>query len=149
MTLFIVLSAKYLVYPIALAGLGVLWIVWSWRNLLFALCSLALSYALGILGGHLWYNARPFMSDGIQPLFTHAANNGFPSDHTLLGVAVASIVFAWNRTLGVVLLILALWVGAARVLSGIHHIVDILGAAVIAILSTAVVSWALKRFFPR
>jgi undecaprenyl-diphosphatase len=68
------------------------------------------------------------------PLIPHAPDNGFPSDHTLFGTALAVIIFPFHKRLGTVLFILALLVGIARVYLGINHAIDILGSAVISVL---------------
>jgi undecaprenyl-diphosphatase len=78
---------------------------------------------------------RPFVMKDITPLFAHAADNGFPSEHVLFAMVIASIVFAYNRKLGVILSILALGIGLARVIANVHHPIDVLGGAVIAITS--------------
>lgn len=105
----------------------------------FGIIDLSLTYIVGLLAGFLYYNPRPFVSEHITPLISHAADNGFPSDHTLLVAALASIVYCYNRTIGFVVFTLALLIGASRVVAGIHHWIDIVGAVAIAILTTAIV----------
>ncbi len=80
------------------------------------------------------------MVEHVQPLITHAADNGFPSDHTLLTMTIASILFLYNKRLGIVLAILAVIVGYSRVLAKVHHPVDIFGSIVIAIIATYISS---------
>jgi undecaprenyl-diphosphatase len=96
------------------------------------------------LGSWLYYNPRPFVVGHFVPYFSHPNNNGFPSDHTLFTSYLAFLVFYYNRKLGVVLLITAIAVGLARVVSGVHHFVDIIGAffitGIAAIISGSVVS---------
>jgi undecaprenyl-diphosphatase len=67
------------------------------------------------------------------PLIPHAPNNGFPSDHTLLVSAIAAICSFYSRRVGVILWVIALYVGISRVYVGVHHPVDIVGSAVIAV----------------
>jgi undecaprenyl-diphosphatase len=112
---------------IALAGVGVLAIVLA---------------VVGIeIGAHLWTDPRPFVVDGRAPLIAHAADNGFPSDHTTFAAAIAAALLPWRRRLAAGLLLLAAAVGAARVAAHVHHVPDIAGgfligtvAAVLAIL---------------
>ncbi len=84
---------------------------------------------------HLYYNPRPFVLGHFQPLIQHKADNGFPSHHTLLVSAAAAVIFIFSRRLSLVLWILALFVGFLRVYVGVHHVVDIVGSIVIAIIS--------------
>ena len=87
---------------------------------------------LAVLGSYLFDNPRPFISDGVTPLFSSALDNGFPSDHTLLTAFLAFAVLVYSRRLGIALLILAFIVGWARVAGGVHHAVDVLGSFAIA-----------------
>lgn len=147
MTTLVIFSAKYLVVlPVAVFGIYFLWqLRHDWiRKGIFAFASLALTYVLGRLAGYLFYNPRPFVVGHFTPLVAHAANNGFPSDHTLLLGALAAVGTVWNRPLGAFLWALALIVGAARVYAGIHHPIDILGSILLAIFATTVVHYAMK-----
>ena len=94
--------------------------------------------------GHFFYNPRPFVVEHIKPLIPHAANNGFPSDHTLLVISIASIVFVFNKRLGSVLFLLGLLVGFARILAEVHHPIDIFTSITVAIFSTYI-SWRILK----
>lgn len=116
--------------------------------LVFSGLDLALTYLTGLLAGRLYNNPRPFVSEHITPLFSHVADNGFPSDHILLTGALASIIFCYNRKLGIALYAVALVVGASRVVAGVHHWIDILGALAITILvGTAVYRTMRKHIY--
>lgn len=78
---------------------------------------------------------RPFVIEDVAPLFPHAADNGFPSEHVVFAMVIASLVFVYNRKLGITLGILALIIGLARIIANVHHSIDVLGGAVIAIAS--------------
>ncbi len=107
---------------------------------LFSLFVLPTSYLLGLLAGHLFYDPRPFVADpSVIPLFSHAPDNGFPSDHALLTGTLAAIVSAFNAPLAALLWLLALLVGGARVLAHVHHALDIAGSFVIAAFSAIAV----------
>lgn len=136
MDFLIVFAAKYLF----LASLLLLvYFFFTLKNQLrkkfaiFTFASFTLAYLLAKLLGSFLYNPRPFVSDQITPLVAHAADNGFPSDHTLLTATIAAVVIVYNRKLGLVLFTLSIAVGFARVLAGIHHPIDIIGAVAIAI----------------
>lgn len=96
-------------------------------------------FALSRIAGALYNDPRPFVTEHILPLIPHVADNGFPSDHALLGAVVAMIVFHFNRRLGVFLLILTLCVGVSRVLARVHHPIDIVGSFGIALLASGLV----------
>ena len=106
----------------------------------------ALSLIAGKLAGLLWFDPLPFVVNGTEPLFEHAANNGFPSDHTLLAAAAAWAVFLYSRTWGLALLALALVVGGARMFAQVHHFPDVAAALVIAGLCALIAQRAMARF---
>lgn len=109
----------------------------------FAIITLPAVYIVAKLASLLYFNPRPFVVENFIPLIPHADNNGFPSDHTLLSGAVAAIVYFFNKKLGIFLFALAFFVGFARVLVGVHHVIDIIGSIVIA----AVISFLMYNFF--
>lgn len=142
----IIFCATYLVWGIVGVALVYLFFSHEWKRFsVFAAVSLVVAYGVGKLAEMLWYNTRPFVVDGTTPLIAHAANNGFPSSHTLLAATIASIIFVYNRKLGTVLWVLALAVGLSRVAAHIHHLIDIAGSVVIAV----VVVWAIEYLMRR
>ncbi len=88
---------------------------------------------------------RPFVEGGFVPLVQHSADNGFPSEHTLLVLFIACTVWVFNRKLGIILLFAGLLVGVGRILAGIHSPLDILGSAMIALVAVSGSVWILKR----
>jgi undecaprenyl-diphosphatase len=92
-----------------------------------------------IVAGIVYYDPRPFVSDNVVPLIPHDADNGFPSDHTLICSATASIVFFYDKRFSGSLWLLTALVGASRVYTGVHHTLDILASAVLASTVTAIV----------
>jgi len=138
----IIFGAKYLYLVIALAA-----IVYFWRQpkelrfkiILCAVIAMPLIYIAAKIIGNFYYNPRPFVVGEFIPLLPHSADNGFPSDHTLLSAAFAATTFFFYRKLGFLLFILAFLVGAARIWAGIHHFIDIWGSIAIAFITTYIV----------
>lgn len=112
---------------------------------LFSAFTLPLSYILGVIARSLWYNPRPFVVKGIQPLIEHIPDNGFPSDHTLLFATLATIAYYFNKKASIVLWAITILVGIHRMLGQVHHLIDILGSIVIALISARFVHFVLKR----
>lgn len=101
--------------------------------------AIALTGALVLLAGAAHADPRPFVVDPFHPaLFPHAADNGFPSDHTAYATAAALVVVAIRRRLGLVLLAFATGGGLARVAANVHHLQDIAASLVIAAIAVAV-----------
>ena len=101
--------------------------------LVLSIIYLPLAYLFGQIAAHFYFDARPFVVGHFQPLIPHAANNGFPSDHMLFSSAIASIVFIYNKKIGVLAWVIAHFVGYSRVSSGLHHWIDVFGSALVAI----------------
>ena len=68
--------------------------------------------------------------------FANAREWGQFHDPKNLAMAVASVIFAYQRKAGLVLLILAACVGIARVAAQVHHPIDVIGSTLIAIIIT-------------
>ncbi|KKQ14870.1 MAG: PAP2 superfamily protein [Candidatus Moranbacteria bacterium GW2011_GWE1_36_7] len=110
--------------------------------MVFAIITLPAIYLMAKISSLFYYNPRPFVVENFVPLVAHADNNGFPSDHTLLSGAVAAVVYFFNKKVGAFLFLLAVLVGASRILAGVHHAVDIAGSIMIAF----VVSFLMYKF---
>ena len=142
MDAFEIFSAKYL-FVLSLVILGAYFLLRRWpaqkRMALFAIPAGILTFAIGYLVRLFYYDPRPFVVGHFVPLIQHAADNGFPSDHTLLVAALAMVGTYWNKWLGAALWVIVFLVGSARVYTGVHHAIDILASIIIAIV--AVIVW--------
>lgn len=150
----IVLLAKDLIYLVILIALSVLaWAAYrrkSWLRVgADAVAAGIVALALAKLAGKLYYDPRPFVDGVCQAVVPHAADNGFPSDHTLLGAALAAIVWRYSRSWAVVVGLLAAAVGIARVVGCIHSPVDIVSAYLIGIGGALAGRWLVDRFWPK
>lgn len=147
-----VFAAKYLfLAPIVALGGYFLWQSWETKKRMvwFAVPSLLLTYVVGTIGNHLYIDPRPFVVRHSIPLVSHAPDNGFPSDHTLLLAALAILATYWEWRLGVLLWIIAFAVGAARVYVGLHHPIDVIGSIVIAVAAVSATSAVARRLHQR
>lgn len=142
-----ILVAKYF---IILSGVGFLYVLYKIpRNEKINFVALAilggiLSLVLAKLASHFINDPRPFVQGHFTPWISHAADNGFPSDHTLLAAFLAWLCLAKSRKIGGTLLVVALLIGLARMAAGVHHSWDILGSFVI-----AGIGYLLARFIVR
>jgi len=148
MNIIIIIIAKYLVF--VAAAIAIFYFVKMPRAkqkemLIFAVILLPLSYIVAKIVSHFYFDPRPFVLGNFTPLIPHMPDNGFPSDHTLLGAAIAFAIFHFNKKLGILLFFLALLVGVSRVLAGVHHTADIAGSIVI----VGAIYYALAAYFNR
>jgi len=102
----------------------------------FGLITCALVFIVARIASQLYYDPRPFVIGHFSPLVPHVPDNGFPSDHTLLASAIATVIFYFNRKVGVALSALAVLVGVARVMAGVHSPIDIIGSIIISAVVT-------------
>lgn len=144
-----IFGAKYVVFIILLAA-G-MWFIWKAPKakrkemLMFGGFSLLLTFVLSLVAAKLYFNPRPFAVGHFTPLVAHGLDNGFPSDHTLLSAAVASVAWRYNRVVGSVLFGVTILIGLSRVYVGVHHLIDIIGAIGIAVFSTFITYIVLDR----
>jgi undecaprenyl-diphosphatase len=114
-----------------------------------ALIALPLAFLSGRLLSLLVGSPRPFVVEQVTPLIDHVADNGFPSEHTLLVATVAFLIWTEHRVIGTVLAMIALLVGASRILAKVHHSIDVGGSIAIALTSVVLaytsVEWLRKR----
>jgi undecaprenyl-diphosphatase len=126
-------SAKYLPIIFALALVG-FWLSWRPRNqraaFLAGVSALA-ALGLGQIIGKAFPRRRPYLGHTVNQLIPRSLDTSFPSDHAILGFAVAVMVWRYNRRAGAVLLALALLMSVARVFVGAHYPADVLGGAVL------------------
>jgi undecaprenyl-diphosphatase len=131
---FIIFGAKYLFLLVPF-----LWVV-AWyqasirykRELpLSALAAIVIAAIADKIAGKLYYDPRPFVNSHVTPLITHAADNGFPSEHTLFSAAIAGSLIFYRPKLGAAALAVALIVGICRVAAHVHSPIDIAGGLLI------------------
>ncbi len=103
-------------------------------RVLFVFFSVVMSWVISQMIKDLFFTVRPFNINGFPTLtITNPNDNSFPSGHTTSAFALATAVFIVNRKLGILMFVLALFVGLGRVLSNVHYPVDILGGAVLGV----------------
>lgn len=107
-----------------------------------------LAYVIAKISGHFISDPRPFIRDGVVPMFKSAIDNGFPSDHTLFTAVFAAAMWPFDKRLSVGFFVIAIVVGSARVVGGVHHVQDIVGSIAIAIISVGLV-FVLSKLFAR
>ncbi len=151
-----VIVAKYLVFLVPL-WIAVCWLWGSHRyrsTLLFATLAAIFALFINKIIGFIWYTPRPFVIGIGHTYLAHAPSSSFPSDHeTFIWAVGLCIVFqAGLRGMGVLLLILALCVGWARVFLGIHLPFDIVGGILTATISVLLLStirpWINAKILP-
>lgn len=88
--------------------------------------------------------ARPYEAiQTIHPLLMSGLHNSFPSLHSALAVAIASVSALWFRKLSEVLYVFALLIMTSRIFVGAHYPLDVVVGAVIG----WVIAYLGKKFY--
>ncbi len=135
----IIFLAKFLPYLLVLAFL--FWMLsrkeWKLRWLIAAEAAMAVIFSRWIITEAIrffYHSQRPFVALNLIPLIEESSYS-FPSGHAAFFFALAMTIFYYNRKLGWWFFAFAAANGLARITSGIHWPLDVLGGAAIGILS--------------
>ncbi len=139
----IIFFADYFEYFVIAAFLLLLFSGWFYRQktkvFLEVLASVILSRVIITeIIRFLYCRPRPFMAYAVKQLVSEN-HCSFPSGHAAFFFALAMAVYFFNKKWGLVFFSAAILMTIARVISGVHYPTDILGGAIIGILSAYVV----------
>ena len=139
--------------PAAIAVI-VLWFLIGWfrnRRLdrlgsLGALAAAIAALVANVVISHIWFRPRPFVEHpgAVHVLVAHTRDASFPSDHTAAAFAIAIVLLAFHRRLGVLAVLAAALVGYARVYVGDHYPGDVVGGALVGVVAALVVTLLLR-----
>jgi membrane-associated phospholipid phosphatase len=141
----IVFVAQYVLYVLVLIA-GLVWLTVGRRKKAALTAQAVLGLALVGIGiwvaAHLHADPRPFVHDpASKPLFAHAADNGFPSDHSAAAGLLTALVFRYKRILGLITAAGAVLIAWARVAAHVHHGQDVIAGLAIGVASGALAIW--------
>ena len=114
------------------------------RGAITALLAAVVALAINQGISHLWFRPRPFVSHpaDVHLLVGHVRDASFPSDHAAAAFAIAAVLLAFHRRLGLVLLAVAALLAYARVYVGDHYPGDVLAGALIGlVVAGALMTW--------
>lgn len=144
----IVFTASILIW-IMFAGVILLWVVdgrIKKEVALHALFACTFAYAFSEMIKSLFPTVRPFVANGLSAIVLWKPGDGaFPSGHAAAAFAMAVTVWLHNKKWGFVYIILAILIGAARIIGNVHFPIDVIAGAVIGI-ATALVTEKLHLF---
>lgn len=137
----VIFSVQYLYLVIACIALGYFFIARKSVKLRDVVIVSSMSFGLALvidkISNRIIDSPRPFVVEKVSPLVSHVADNGFPSEHTLLVFLIAGMAFLFNKKIGIALSVLASGVGVGSVLAKVHHPIDVLGSISIVFFSVS------------
>ncbi len=145
--------AEFLAYILIAIFLFFLFLERNWkvRFYKFSLAALAIIFSRGIVTEAckaFYLRPRPPEALGIIPLITAPDSASFPSGHAAVFFALAAALFFLRRPWGLWFFGAATLIGIARVFVGVHFPSDILGGAIVGVVSALVAEKILKKPLP-
>ena len=90
---------------------------------------------------------RPFeILENIYQLLEHSPGGSFPSGHAAFFFALAMSVFFHRKIWGIIFFLGAISIGLSRVAAGLHWPSDILGGAIVGILTSILINFLVKKY---
>jgi len=89
---------------------------------------------------------RPFINNNINLILDKVNQWSFPSGHAAFFFALATVIYFYNRKLGILFFLTAFFISICRVFVGVHWPSDILGGAIVGILTGWLIFKISKRF---
>jgi undecaprenyl-diphosphatase len=94
----------------------------------------------------IWFRPRPFVSHQVNQLINYnSLEASFPSGHACFYFAFSTIIYFYNKRLGIAFYIFSLLIVFSRVFVGIHWPSDILAGAVIGIIMGIILNKLFKK----
>jgi undecaprenyl-diphosphatase len=95
----------------------------------------------------IWDRPRPFISDSVNLLIRHSPSASFPSGHATFFFALSTLIYLYNKKIGILFLIASFLISISRVFCGIHWPLDILAGALVGILSALIIKRIFEKLF--
>lgn len=90
---------------------------------------------------------RPFEAlEGVNQLVFHSGGGSFPSGHAALSFAVASVISFYYPKTSILFFLAALSIGFGRIAAGVHWPSDILGGALVGIVTAWFIVFMGRKF---
>ena len=99
------------------------------------------------------FRNRPYIAHEVHKIISKSNNQAsFPSGHALAMFAIASVVYCYNKKMGILMYILAALTALNRVVVGVHYPSDVIAGAILGILAglltVKLLDHRIERFLP-
>lgn len=152
----VVFLAAYLQYFLVIAFIVLLYFVaYSRQDKLYIFWTTAISIivARGVITEIIrffYYRPRPFLAFPVNKLLSNGwfysdTEWSFPSGHSAFFFAMATAIYLYNKKWGIWFFIAAILVNISRIVAGVHYPSDILGGAVVGVLTGYAIFFIAKK----
>ncbi len=139
---FAIFFAKYFEYVLLLSLLIFLAVGFRkyWKMVIESLVSAVLARLVIVnIIRFIWFKPRPFIDNTVNLLIEHPDKAAFPSGHAAFYFALSTIIFLYNKKIGILFYIGSSLIVVSRVFIGIHWPADILAGIVVGVLSALLI----------
>lgn len=118
-----------------------------WQMVLESLIAAAFTrFVLAEIIRTIWFRTRPFISQNFVPLIIQNADEAsFPSGHATFFFALATIVYFYNKRLGIIFFIASFFIAIDRIFVGVHWPSDVFAGAILGILVGYILNWIFRN----
>lgn len=151
MDMLIVFCGDYLAYILGIAFFAYLYFTnYSWRQKveMFWVAVVAVVLSRGVITEVIRlfiHRLRPFAALQFTPLIQDSAWS-FPSGHSTFFYSLSTVVFLYDRRWGAWFFVVTVIITFARVAAGVHYPSDILGGALIGVVSAYIGYYGVRRY---
>jgi undecaprenyl-diphosphatase len=91
-----------------------------------------------------YHQLRPFVIHNVHQLFPESGYS-FPSGHSAFFFAMAMAIYFYNKKLGIIFFIAAIFMNVSRVIAGVHYPSDIIGGMIVGIITAWLIHFLAER----
>lgn len=121
-----------------------------WRSITAGVLGLGILGLLIIIAAALHTDPRPFVvNPALHPLFPHAPDNGFPSDHSAAAGLLTALAWRLHTRASAIVAMGAALVATARVEAHVHHLQDVVAGLLLGALAGLIALTIVEAIYPR